>query len=87
MSRLERRLQILLDQERFLRLENEASRTGRSIAAVVREAIDYRFSSEQAARAAAGHRLLAGSASVRAAERDWAETKRAIEEEAETVVR
>ena len=87
MSGLERRLQILLDQERYARLEKEAARTGRSVASVVREAIDYRFSSGQAARAAAGQRLLAGSASVAGHEPDWAETKHAMEHDAEAGVR
>ncbi len=40
---MERRLQVLLDAERYERLAAEADRTGRSVAAIVREAIDLRF--------------------------------------------
>lgn len=40
---LERRLQLLLDQTRYDRVADEANRSGRSVAAVIREAIDMRF--------------------------------------------
>ncbi|WP_148613597.1 antitoxin [Nocardioides rubriscoriae] len=40
---MERRLQLLLDQERYDRVAAEATRSGRSVAAVIREAIDLRF--------------------------------------------
>lgn len=42
-STLSRRTQLLLDDERHRRLEEEARRTGRSIGSLVREAIDVRF--------------------------------------------
>lgn len=48
MSLLERRLQLLLDQERYARVAGEAERSGRSVAAVIREAIDVRFADEGA---------------------------------------
>lgn len=43
MSLMERRLQLLLDEARYDRVAREAERSGRSVAAVIREAIDYRF--------------------------------------------
>ena len=43
MSVTERRLQILLDEARYRRVAAEADASGRSVAAVIREAIDQRF--------------------------------------------
>lgn len=40
---MERRLQLLLDAARYGRVAGEAERSGRSVAAVIREAIDFRF--------------------------------------------
>jgi hypothetical protein len=58
MSKLNRRLQVLLDDERFDRLEREAARRGAPVASVVREAVD-RLLAEETDRRAAGDRLLA----------------------------
>ncbi len=59
MPLLERRLQLLLDEERYALVRSEAHRSGRSIAAVIREAIDDRFApQEHEARATAAARLL-----------------------------
>jgi len=49
---MERRLQLLLDQERYDRVAAEADRSGRSVAAVIREAIDFRFPDDDDARRA-----------------------------------
>ncbi|MGH9074945.1 MAG: hypothetical protein ACRDZQ_12635, partial [Acidimicrobiales bacterium] len=38
-----RRLQVLIDEDRWLRLEHEAAQRGVSIGTLVREAIDGRF--------------------------------------------
>jgi hypothetical protein len=43
MSMLDRRLQVLVDDDRWARLEQEAARRGVAIAVLVREAIDERF--------------------------------------------
>ena len=43
MSLLEKRLQLLLDADRYQKVSQEAERSGRSVAAVIREAIDLRF--------------------------------------------
>jgi predicted DNA-binding protein len=61
MSALTRRTQILLDEERHRRLEEEASQTGRSVASIIREAIDLRLGEGDRAqrRVEAGRRLLA----------------------------
>lgn len=61
MATLERRLQLLLDRERYEKVSGEAERSGRSVAAVIRDAIDARYADldSQARRAAAGRRLLA----------------------------
>lgn len=59
MSPLERRLQILLDEERYRRVAAEADASGRSVAAVIREAIDVRFRDEgDAARIRSASELL-----------------------------
>lgn len=39
----QRRLQLVLDQQRYSLVAREAQRSGRSVAAVIREAIDARF--------------------------------------------
>lgn len=61
MSVLERRLQVLVDQQRFALLERESRRTGRSIGSIVREALDEHFVADDATarRRAAAARLLA----------------------------
>jgi len=58
---LERRLQILLDDERHRRLVAVAEERGVSVAAVVREAIDRGLPASDGLRRAAGQRLLAAS--------------------------
>jgi hypothetical protein len=78
MSLMERRLQLLLDQARYDLVEAEASRTGRSVAAVIREAIDYRFQDDAEARRGAGERLLGRTATPDGVEPDWAESKAAL---------
>lgn len=55
---LERRLQILLDDERHRRLVAVAEERGLSVAAVVREAIDRGLPASDGRRRAAGQRLL-----------------------------
>ncbi|WP_157802511.1 ribbon-helix-helix protein, CopG family [Sediminihabitans luteus] len=78
MSLLERRLQILVDQERYARLEAEATARGSSVATVVREAIDQHFASDVALRASAARDFLAEPLTDAGPEPDWAESKRAL---------
>ncbi len=55
---LDRRLQVLLDEERHRRLVAVARQRGVSVATVVREAIDRGPASPEARRRGAGRRLL-----------------------------
>jgi hypothetical protein len=50
MSMLDRRLQVLIDGERWARLEEEARRRKVSVGTVVREAIDDRYPGDAAER-------------------------------------
>lgn len=58
MSTLTRRLQILLDEDRYSRLERLARRRGASVATIVREAIDAAFPHDEPDRAEAARRVL-----------------------------
>ncbi|MFZ0159180.1 MAG: hypothetical protein WAL50_09150 [Kineosporiaceae bacterium] len=60
-------------------VESEAKASGRSVAAVIRGAIDLYFERDLAVRVAAGHRLLALTEGVQGDEPDWAETKALLE--------
>ncbi len=53
-----RRLQVLLDEARYVRLEQHAVRRGASIATLVREAIDAAFPDDGPDRSEAVRRLL-----------------------------
>lgn len=79
MSTLERRLQILLDWERYAQVESEAARSGRSVAAVIREAIDLRFSSDVVARTSAASAFLAATAEPGGPGDEWADVKAAMD--------
>lgn len=81
MSLLEKRLQILLDQERFAKVEEEAARSGRSVAAVIREAIDLRFAPDASARRSAATSFLALTEAPAGPGEDWAEVKAAMADE------
>lgn len=62
MRMLSRRTQLLLDDQRFERVRREAERSGNSVGAVIRRAIDEALPPEEdaaARRRAAGERLLA----------------------------
>jgi hypothetical protein len=61
MRMLGRRLQILLDDERYERIAEEAARRRVPIAVVVRDAIDAALSPNRAERAAAGRAILAAA--------------------------
>jgi hypothetical protein len=73
------RTQLLLDEERHRRLEREARRTGRSVASLVREAIDLRFGLEHDSerRHAAAAELL-GAPRPGDPEPDWADVEREL---------
>lgn len=85
---MERRLQLLLDQERYAKVEAEARSSGRSVAAVIREAIDLRFDSHgEAARRTESARRFLDLASLTDDEPpagDWSETKLAMDDDLAT---
>ncbi|MCL2788457.1 MAG: hypothetical protein FWD59_08200 [Micrococcales bacterium] len=79
---LERRLQVLVDPHQYRRLEDAASASNRSVASIVREAIDALVRDDAAARRAAAERILARPTQLDP-EPDWSETKAALEEDLE----
>lgn len=56
---MSRRLQILIDEERYERVQALARQRGTSVATVIREAIDRGLPSAQQRRSAAARRILA----------------------------
>ncbi len=59
---LDRRLQLLLDEERYQKVAAVAQQRGSSVAAVIRDAIDRGLRSPADRRSAAGRRILAAKA-------------------------
>lgn len=55
---MSKRLQVLLDEARYARLEQQAARRGTSIATLVREAIDAAFPVDGPDRTEAARRVL-----------------------------
>ncbi len=78
MSTLTRRTQLLLDDERYDRLQRRAEETGRSVASIIREAIDEKLADDEfaARRQAAVRRLLAEPTPQEGREPDWEDVKR-----------
>lgn len=62
MLMLSRRLQILLDEQRYRRLEAEATRRRVAVAVVVREALDAAYPATTAERAQAAALVLEAAA-------------------------
>jgi hypothetical protein len=58
MSMLDRRLQVLIDEDRWCRLEQEAAERGVPVSVLVREAIDERFPGHVEERRAALQAML-----------------------------
>ncbi len=56
---LDRRLQILLDEQRYRRLAEAARERKTSVAAVIRDAIDAALPADEAEKRAAWRRILA----------------------------
>jgi hypothetical protein len=75
MLMLNRRLQILVDDERFDRLAEESKRIGAPVGELVRRAIDREFPPLDNERERAGQRLLA-MAPPTGPEPDWEDQKR-----------
>lgn len=74
---LNRRLQVLVDDERYERLARESERSGAPVGELVRRAIDHEFpqASDRAKRERAGRELLAMPPPP-GPEPDWEEQKR-----------
>lgn len=70
---LNRRLQVLIDDERWERLERRSAETGASVGEVVRRAIDEALPTSAEEAAAAGARFLAAAPMP---VEDWEEMKR-----------
>jgi len=64
-------MQILVDDDRYARLERAASKEGRTVAAIVREAIDARVGSEDQGRRSAAFRELLEEPMPAEHEPDW----------------
>lgn len=77
MATLTRRLQVLLDEQRFARLSDTARRRGTTVAALVRDAIDDAYPADGHTPDEAAERLLARPA----LDLDtWDDAKRHIED-------
>jgi len=84
MSVLERRLQVLLDERRFALLAEESKRTGRSVGSIVRDALDLHFGIEDlAAQRVAAAEFLLSRPPGNGPQEEWADVKRAMEDEIE----
>jgi hypothetical protein len=83
MHMLNRRTQLLLDEERYRRLDRRARDTGQSVAAVIREAIDDKLTAEDegTSQREAGAWLLSQPLPT-GPEPDWAEAKRRMLDDA-----
>lgn len=75
---LDRRVQLLLDDDRYQRLELEAARRGVSVAAVIRDAIDRAYGGDVGSRSQAAAELLAAEPMVVG---EWAKEKRGLADE------
>ena len=78
MAEMTRRLQVLIDEERWSRLERQAERRGASVATLVREAIDLAFPDAEPNAAEAAERFLSRPPRHLG---DWATARREIEED------
>lgn len=76
MPEMTRRLQVLVDQERWSRLERRAKQRGASVATLVREAIDLAFPKEESTAREAAQRFLSRPARDLG---DWQTAKKQIE--------
>lgn len=76
MATLTRRLQVLLEEDRYRHLERLAAERNASVATLVREALQAAFPEQPIPRAEAGRRLLEAAP---IAVGDWSELKAEIE--------
>ncbi len=76
---MERRVQLLLDPAQYAQVEVIAEREGKSVSAVIREAIGQRLTRNGDLRAVAAARLLSSTDEGEAAPIDWQVEKEAME--------
>lgn len=82
MSTLDRRVQVLFDPAKYAALETEAAATNRSVAALIREAVDDRLKRSHIGKAEAVRRLFArADANPTDEPIDWEAEKDAFERE------
>jgi len=74
-AELTRRTQFLLDEESYQRLEARSRRTGASIGALLRRAVDVTYPPERSDAASAAHALLSADAMP---VEDWPAMKREL---------
>lgn len=79
MPKLTRRMQILLDDERYERLQRQARRNGKSIGGLIREAIDRAYPQVPESRKRAVEAIL--NAEPGPAIDDWSKFKREMLDE------
>lgn len=80
MSVMERRLQLLLDQARYDRVAQAATSSGRSVSAVIRDAIDVAYPPGDDARRQALREFLTMTIPAAGRGESWAEIKREMED-------
>ncbi len=84
MATLARRLQLLLDDDRYERVAAEAARRGGTVSSVIREAIDIAYPMAHQTRVVAIEHLLRHDARAEPADPDdalWGETRDALDAE------
>jgi len=82
MHMLNRRLQVLVDDERYERLTRESERIGAPVGELVRRAIDHEFPALASDRAAAARALLAMPPPPgEGPEPDWEQQKQEMQDE------
>ncbi|MGI8946256.1 MAG: ribbon-helix-helix protein, CopG family [Thermoleophilaceae bacterium] len=77
---LTRRLQVLIDEDRYERLQREAANAGAPVGELVRRAIDREYPGATGDRAAAADYLL-GLPMAAGPEPDWEDQKTALVDE------
>ncbi|HEY3738103.1 MAG TPA: hypothetical protein VGL26_11745 [Jatrophihabitans sp.] len=84
MSQMERRFQLLLDQERFDRLSSQAEESHCSVSRLIREALDFWWSDNEVEikrNDAALHMLMRTADRTEGEEEDWPTSKAFLDAE------